>query len=104
MYVLTYTYIMCIIININQFKRLNMTFTYDSNAKKKATNLTINSDLLRIAKELKINLSSSFETFLAQRLKEHQTLVWMQENKDAIEQYNKDVETNGVFSDGLRSF
>jgi antitoxin CcdA len=81
-----------------------MTFTYNQNAKKKATNLTINSDLLRIAKEMKINLSSSFESFLAEKLKEKQTLVWIKENKDAIEQYNKDVEQNGVFSDGLRSF
>ncbi len=81
-----------------------MTFMYNPNAKKKATNLTINSDLLRIAKELKINLSGSFELFLSEKLKEKQAQIWAKENKEAIEEYNKDVEVNGVFSDGLRSF
>ena len=39
-----------------------MTAFYDKNAKKKATNVSINSDLLEKAKEYKINLSANFES------------------------------------------
>lgn len=30
--------------------------------------------------------------------------MWLSENADAIQSYNKRVETQGVFSDGLRNF
>ena len=38
-----------------------MPTTYDTSAPKKPTNLTVNSDLLRIAKALKINVSATLE-------------------------------------------
>ena len=43
---------------------VRMTITYDTYAPKKAANLSINSDLLKKAKEYKINLSKHFEVFL----------------------------------------
>jgi len=46
-----------------------MTTLYDINAPKKATNLSINSDLLQKAKSYKINLSQSFERYLAKLVK-----------------------------------
>ncbi|MEA3353935.1 MAG: type II toxin-antitoxin system CcdA family antitoxin [Campylobacterota bacterium] len=81
-----------------------MTTVYDKTAKKKATNLSINSDLLRQAKELNINLSSTFETSLEELIKEEKSKRWEEENKEFIEAYNKDIEQNGLFGDGLRSF
>lgn len=77
---------------------------YDQNAPKKPTNLSINSDLLKKAKELDINLSAALEQVLAERLKTKQTQEWLENNKQAIAAYNKSIEESGVFSDGLRSF
>ena len=81
-----------------------MTMLYDKAARKKATNLSINSDLLQQAKNLKINLSSSFEKNLEQVVREEKTKSWQDKNKGFIEAYNKDVEINGVFSDEFRNF
>ncbi len=81
-----------------------MVLTYDIHATKKATNLSINSDLLKKAKSFKINLSKSFESYLNQLVKEKEEKKWAEENSKAIESFNKRVEESGMFSDGLRSF
>ena len=71
---------------------------------KKSTNLSINSDLLRRARVLKINLSRTLEEHLTEILKHKEREAWLTENATAIEEYNARIEKNGVFSDGLRSF
>lgn len=81
-----------------------MIITYDIHAAKKATNLSINSDLLKKAKALKINLSKNFESYLNQLVKEQEEKKWLEENSEAIEAFNTRVEQHGVFSDGLRNF
>lgn len=73
-------------------------------APKKATNLTINSDLLRLAKENHINISQTLEQCLIEILRTKQRRTWLAENQEAIETYNSRTETAGVFSDGLRRF
>ena len=75
-----------------------------SPASKKATNLSISSDLLYEAKALKINLSQAFETHLAELVKAKKQAQWLEENSEAINANNKFVNKNGVFSDGWRSF
>jgi antitoxin CcdA len=77
---------------------------YDQEAPKRATNLSINSDLLKKAKEMDINLSAALEQTLAIQLKAKQQEAWLKENRAAITAYNNHVETHGLFSDGLRSF
>ena len=47
-----------------------MKTAYDHSAPKKATNLSINSDLLRLARERGINLSATLETALAEKLRQ----------------------------------
>ena len=81
-----------------------MTAIYDKTAKKKATNVSVNSDLLEKAKYYKINISSSIEKILEELVKEKESQKWEEENKEAISDYNKRVSQNGLFSDGLRSF
>ena len=81
-----------------------MNFTYDTQAPKRATNLSINSDLLEKAKSYKINLSKSFERYLNELVKEYEERQWKKENFEAIEEFNKRVEKRGVFSDELRRF
>ncbi len=81
-----------------------MNLAYNSEAPKRATNLSINSDLLKKAKSYHINLSKSFETYLNELVKKKEEKRWKEENLEAIEAYNARVERDGVFSDGLRSF
>ena len=77
---------------------------FDTSAPKKATNLSINSDLLRQAKALHINLSQTVEEHLANLVREAKQQQWLTENAEFIAAYNKRIEKEGVFSDGLRRF
>ena len=81
-----------------------MIYVYDIHAAKKATNLSINSDLLRKAKSYKINLSKNFEAYLNKLVKEQEEKRWKEINSKAIEAFNARVEQRGVFSEGLRNF
>jgi antitoxin CcdA len=77
---------------------------YDSDAPKKATNLSLNSDLLKKVKALDINLSATLEQALKEKLKSAASEKWVKENKNAIEAYNNFVSENGCFSDEYRQF
>lgn len=77
---------------------------FDIHAPKKPANVSINSDLLAKARELKINLSATLEAALVERVNARQRELWKHENKEAIDAYNAMVEEQGVFSDELRSF
>ena len=81
-----------------------MTATYNKNAKKKATNISINSDLLEKAKKYKINVSANVEKTLEELIRQHEIQNWEKENREAIASYNQRISENGRFSDGLRSF
>lgn len=81
-----------------------MLATYDTNAPKKATNLTVNQDLLQRARSLKLNLSQVLEARLIEILRQQERQAWVEENQDAIQQYNDRVAKHGVFSDGIRRF
>lgn len=78
--------------------------TFNPAAPKKSANLSINADLLRQAKQLNINLSQTLEQHLAEIVRQAQREQWLAENKGALEEYNRRIETRGVFSDGLRRF
>jgi antitoxin CcdA len=77
---------------------------YDPSAPKKPANLSINSDLLQQAKEHRINLSQALESLLEELLREEKRRQWQEENRAAVEEYNRRIEARGVFSDGLRQF
>ena len=77
---------------------------YDELAPKRPTNLSLNSDLLRQAKALDINLSATLEHALSETVRDKKRALWLANNLDAIATYNQLVEEQGVFSDGLRSF
>ena len=73
-------------------------------AAKKATNVSIRTDLLEAARASKINLSATLERALIEELRSVQRERWREENREAIAAHNEFVEKHGVFSDGLRSF
>ncbi|MDP2077103.1 MAG: type II toxin-antitoxin system CcdA family antitoxin [Sulfuricurvum sp.] len=81
-----------------------MTAYYNQNAPKQSANLSINSDLIQQAKALKINLSKLLEEKLAQTIAVQKESLWLQENKEAIEDYNERIASQGTFSDRLRRF
>jgi antitoxin CcdA len=81
-----------------------MNYAYNTQAPKKPTNVSINSDLLEKARSLKINLSATLENALAEQLRNEQRAEWVRENAGAIQAYNQFVETNGTFSDSVRKF
>jgi antitoxin CcdA len=81
-----------------------MTMVYNKEAKKKNTNLSINSDLLLKAKENNINLSSTLEKTLENEVREKEIQKWQDLNKDAIESYNQAIEKRGLFGNNFGRF
>jgi antitoxin CcdA len=77
---------------------------YDSDAPKKPTNLTVNSDLLEKCRAMNINLSATLEAALRQKLAELAGNSWASENSNEIAAYNESVEDSGCFGDELREF
>lgn len=71
---------------------------------KKAANLTVRADLLEEARARKINLSQTLETALAAEIKRRREAEWLEQNKEAIEAYNREIAEHGLWSDGLRQF
>ncbi len=57
---------------------------YNAQAPKKATNLSLNSELLAEAKRLNINLSATMEKALVQEVHEKKKAEWLQQNVEAI--------------------
>jgi antitoxin CcdA len=73
-------------------------------APKRATNVSIRTDLLEAAREAGVNLSATLERALAEELASVNRARWREENREAIAAYNEHVDEHGTFSDGVRSF
>jgi len=80
-----------------------MQHLFDIAASKKATNLSINSDLLVKSRKLNINLSATLEHALKNELQKAEQASWYQTNKKAIDELNKLTDNNGLFSDAYRT-
>lgn len=78
--------------------------TFNPVGPKKSANLSINAELLAQAKQLNINLSQTLEQHLAEIVRQAQRDQWLAENKDALTEYSRRIESRGAFSDGLRRF
>jgi len=76
----------------------------DRSAPKKATNLSINRELLAEARTLKINLSETLEQALTEKVREKRRKQWLEDNQQAIKVCNELVEKNGLFADKHRVF
>ncbi len=75
---------------------------YDETASKKSANLSVNSDLLKKARSLKINLSAALERALVLQVKQAARKTWLIENKKALKNLNELADKNGLFSDPYR--
>jgi antitoxin CcdA len=71
---------------------------------KRATNVSVRSDLLSAAREAGVNLSATLERALTEELAEVKRKRWREDNRAAIAVYNEHIDKHGAFSDDLRSF
>ena len=81
----------------------NSTPTQDKTLKK-ATNLTLNSEVLAEAKRLGINISNACDVFLESIVKQEKERRWQLENAEFIASYNKSIEDEGLPLDHWRTF
>ncbi len=79
-----------------------MSHVYSIDAPKKATNLSINSDLLRQAKAYGINLSATLEASLEALIRKEKEKQWLEETRDAVEEYNEYIRKNGTLAMRIR--
>lgn len=73
-------------------------------ARKAPTNLSLRADLVRRAKRMGLNLSEVLETALERAIREREHATWLEENQQAIKDYNEFVARHGVFGDDVRQF
>lgn len=71
---------------------------------KKATNITLSSDVLNEAKVLGINISQACDQFLRELVRKEQERRWLAENAEFIAAYNAGVERDGLPLDAWRTF
>ena len=70
--------------------------TFDPNAPKKATNVSLNSDLVEQARALNINLSRACERGIEVQIAEVRAKQWREENREAIAYANEHFEKHGL--------
>ncbi len=73
-------------------------------APKKATNLTLNSKVLEMARELGMNVSQTVDALLTKEVERRYWETWNERNKDAIEQYNERIRRDGIWGAKYRTF
>ena len=73
-------------------------------APKKATNLSLNSKVLEMARELGLNISQTVDALLAEEVKRRYWAKWNEENKDAIREYNERIAREGLPLAKYRTF
>jgi antitoxin CcdA len=67
--------------------------------KKRAVNLFVDSELLDEARRMRINMSDTLEQRLRTIVQGELERRWLEENREAIEAYNRDVAEHGLLSD-----
>ena len=75
-----------------------------ASASKRPANVSVRAELLDKAKRLGINLSRTLEDRLAVLVREAEAREWLARNRRALDAYNKRIEREGIWSDGLRGF
>ena len=71
---------------------------------KRATNLSLSSDVLDAAKHLEINISQVCDNYLREVVRREQDRKWREDHADFIAAYNATIEAEGLPLDEWRSF
>lgn len=77
---------------------------YDEAAGKQAANISINKDVLRQARELKLSVSRAAEERLVELIRAERERQLREELAESIQAYNEFVDEHGLFSDERRLF
>lgn len=72
--------------------------------RKKATNLSLDADLVAEAKELGVPLSAAAEAGVRQAVQDIKQAQWVKQNKDSLDSYNAWIERNGLPLEKARMF
>lgn len=73
-------------------------------APKKPINLSLNSKVLEMARELGMNISQTVDALLAEEVQRRYWERWNEENKDGIAAYNERIAREGLPLAKYRSF
>ncbi|MEN9762163.1 MAG: hypothetical protein RI906_1989 [Pseudomonadota bacterium] len=71
---------------------------------KRATNLSLSSDVLDAAKHLGINISQVCDNYLREVVRREQERKWREDHADFIAAYNATIEAEGLPLDEWKSF
>ncbi len=63
---------------------------------KKATNLSLNSKVLEMAREMGMNISQTVDRLLAEEVERRYWERWNEDNKEAIAEYNQRIAREGL--------
>jgi len=74
------------------------------NAPKRAINLSLNSKVLDMARDMGMNISQTVDALLIEAVLKQYWERWNEDNAEAIEAYNERIEREGLFSDRVRTF
>ena len=71
----------------------------DRPVKKRAVNLFVDVELLDEARRMRINISETLESRLRTIVRAEQEKRWLEQNRAAIDAYNRRVATHGLLAD-----
>lgn len=78
--------------------------TSETRPRKRATNISLRSDLLQEARALGIGISQAAEEGLERAIAREKEARWLAENRDALESSNEWVERHGLPLEQYRQF
>lgn len=76
--------------------RMNHPARRNSAKPRRATNLSLSSDLVEEARRLDVNISEACERGLVDEIKKVREAKWLEENRPALEAWNEWVRENGL--------
>ena len=71
---------------------------------RKPTNLSLDAQLVADAKAMCLNLSETAERAIAEAVRHEKVRRWKEENREAIEAYNRYIDEHGVPLSEFRQF
>ena len=72
-------------------------------APKRAINLSLNSKVLEMAKDMGMNISQTVDELLTEAVLKRYEAEWQVNNKAAIEQYNERIARDGTFAERIQA-
>jgi antitoxin CcdA len=78
--------------------------TAHSKPLRRATNLSLDADLVSEARDLELNVSRIVEERLREVVQQERARRWLEDNRSGLEAFERFVEKNGVFNEDDREW